>query len=578
MTMQETETDYPKMVADKAADFQPLFDRYDGDKALYFMDAFKMMNPDGTTEMTDVINVTFNDPNTYALRSIATLAGCMRQTVIKSRSLSEKQCTTIENFIEDISYDIDDGLVNREILCLDAFLNEQICVRGSIAAESLCRKEEGKFIIDVVPKDVRFFVYDRGMKGLKWAAPIYFRSKSSIKEEYKKDIVEDEAEIVDLYLPAKNIIYTEQDNLKNQKTPYDYVPFVIAHSASGSMLQDKDAFPHIGESIFWSNRAMFPELNRTASILQTLNVGSFAGGMQYESELGIAATKPSRPPFGVRIVVPVEKGGGYKALPVNDIRNATRLFYAILYTRIQQGGLSAIDYGNLTFPLSAVAIARVTSGRDQIFLPRLQAKAIFYQQLFKMVIKQFIQVGVGVEIGEEGAKRKYKPGDLEGEYTIQFRFLSESKEQRIANLSEAQAARGTLSEFSIRRDILKVQDPEAEDERVAAEQAEKNDEALFLYNRCSSFIAQGKNVQAWLLYYRLRNVLRARGGVVNEAAAKTLKSPGGRQMIPLLGAGGGGGGGINPTVGSEAEELAKAEAHGERVAEEGSEAKQEQVR
>jgi len=35
-----------------------------------------------------------------------------------------------------------------------------------------------------------------------------------------------------------------------------------------------------------------------------------------------------------------------------SLLNAARLFYAILYTRIQQGGLSAIDYGNLKFPLS----------------------------------------------------------------------------------------------------------------------------------------------------------------------------------------------------------------------------------
>jgi len=574
------EEDYRKMVSDKAESFQPLFARMDIDKALYFLDAYKMMTPDGTSEMPDVINVTFNDPNTFALRSMATLGACTRQTVVKSRTLSEKQCTTIENFVDDITIDIDESLPNRDIPSLDAFLNEQICVRGHIGARCLCRKDKkGGFIVDAVPVDTRFNVYNLGVKGLKWSALSYTRTKDAIKDQYNKEITDDEADVVDLWKPDKNIVYTEQETLRTQKNPYGYVPFVMSMSAAGSMLQDKDAAQHKGESIFWSNRGLFSEMNRTASILQTLNIGSFAGGYQYESEAGILAPRPERPPFGVRIVVPVEKGGGYKSLPVNDIRNATRLFYAILYTRIQQGGLSAIDYGNLTFPLSAVAIARVTSGRDTVFLPRLQGKAIFYQQLFRMIIKQFTEAGVEAELGEEGKKRKYKPSDLQGDYSIQFRFLSESKEQQIANLSEAQAAKPFISDSTIRRNILKVQDPEAEDERVAAEQAEKLDEALFLYNRCTSFIAQGQNIQAWLFFFKLRNVLRARRGLpaIGEEAVKKLGSPGGRQILPLLGQGEGAGR-TTPQVGSEQEELEKAERQEERFSEGGAIAKQEQVR
>ena len=346
----------------------------------------------------------------------------------------------------------------------------------------------------------------------------------------------------------------------------------------GSMLADSVAAEHRGESIFWADRDLFKELNRTASIFQTINVGSFAGAMQFATSKGLKGKKPQRPPWGIYSVTPIEIGAyaGYRPVPVNDIKNAARLFYAILYTRVQQGGLSAIDYGNLTFPLSAVAITRLTGSRDQIFLPRIQAKAIFYQQLFKMIIKQYQTLGIKSEIGQEGFRREYKPDELKGNYQIKFRFFTESKEQEIANYSVANAATGFLSGATIRRSILKVQDPEAEEERIAVEQAEKMDECLFLYNRCSKLIAQDRQVEAKILADRLIKALRVRKTpqIAQSAASQKQSRAGGRQVMPLVGEGGGQ---ARPGIGTEGEELSRAEQAEEREAEVGAAANQERV-
>ena len=578
--MAEEKSDIYKMVEDKAEDFRDLFSRMDKDKDLYFTKAYQMLRPDNKQAMEDVINVTFNDPTTFAIRAIATLGSAQRQTVVEGRKLSDKQCTLIENFIDDISFVINNRLINRGILDLDSFINEQICVRGHIAARATLHEKSKKLITDVVPLDTRFFIYDMGVDGMNWGAPITSRSKKAIRDEYKIEISESEAEVMDFWDSQNNIIFIAQEEVKRQKNPYGYPPFVVAQSAAGSMLADKDAYQHRGESIFWANRDLFPELNRIASIFQTLNVGSFAGAVQYESSAGLKAQKPKKPPWGIYSVTPVEKGMGYKPFPVNDIRQAARLFYAILYTRIQQGGLSAIDYGNLTFPLSAVAISRLTSSRDQIFMPRIQAKAIFYQQLQKMIIKQYQLAGIKSSLGQEGMTNDYNPKDLEGDYQIKFRFFTESKEQEIANYSVAAAAQPFLSASTIRRNILQVPDPEAEEERMAVEQAERVDEALFLYNRCSKLIALGKDVEARILANRLVGILKARQGVgqipAKEKTEKELKEPKGQQTIPLLGQGNAGGT-VAPEVGAEAEEIAKSEREEERVSEEGAEAKQERV-
>jgi len=574
------EIDKYEMVEEKARDFKALFDRMDVDKALYFQNAYQMMRPGTDLAMQDVVNVTFNDPTTFGMRAVATLGGAQRQPVVKGHDMTEKQCTVIENFIEDMGFAIDDFLVKRGFLDLDSFINEQICIRGHIAARSALHKDKEdkkKLVPDVMPVDTRFYIPNIGFRGLKWGANITYRSKSAIKDEYNKE-VDEESEVMDLYENDLNTIFITKEKQKQQKNPYGYPPFVSAMAAAGSWLNDKDAYMHRGESIFWSNRGLFPEMNRTASIFQTLNVGSFAGAVQYESSAGVGAKKPKKPPWGIYSASPVEKGMGYKPFPINDIRQAARLFYAILYTRMQQGGLSAIDYGNLTFPLSAVAIARLTASRDQVYLPRLQAKASFYQQLYKMIIAQFIQLGMEAELGQEGLMRAYSPKDLAGDYLIQFRFFSESKEQEIANYSVAQAAVAFVSEHTIRRDIIKVRDPEAEEERIAAEQAEKVDEALFLYNRASKLIAQEKDIEARIVANNLIRVLKARQmpqAMPTEGAGGKLQKPGGRQMIPLLGQGKGGGA-ASPEVGEE-EELTKTEREEERIAEEGAEAKQERV-
>ena len=348
----------------------------------------------------------------------------------------------------------------------------------------------------------------------------------------------------------------------------------------GSALADKEAVEHRGESIFWADRDIFPELNRSISIFQTINVGSFAGAMQYASMAGTKAKKPQKPPWGLWSVTPIEIGpyAGYRPIPINDIKNAARLAYAILYTRAQQGGLSAIDYGNLTFPLSAVAITRLTASRDQVFLPRIQAKATFYQQLFKMIIKQYALVGIKARVGQEGWRREYDPKELEGDYQIRFRFFTESKEQEIANYSVANAAKGFLSASTIRRKILQVQDPEAEEERIAVEQAETMDEALFLYNRCSKLIAQDRDIEAKILARRLLSILKARQGLPQPQPQTTrrLAKPSGREAIPLLGQGNAGGQPA-PEVGTEEEEISRAGREEEREVEVGAEAKQERI-
>jgi len=316
------------------------------------------------------------------------------------------------------------------------------------------------------------------------------------------------------------------------------------------MFNTVKAIEHHGESILWANRDLWPEMNRTATILQTLNIMSLFAGMQYESEKGIAAPQPKVSPYGPRKVTPVEKGGGFKALPMSDIKHATQLFYSMLEGRLQRGSLSAVDYGTLTFPLSAIAITRLTGSRDDIFLPRIQAKALFYQALSRMMINQCIAIGKTLHLGQPGSQNTYTASDLKGSYTIKYRFFTASKEQDIANFTVANAAQGYLSPDTIRREVLTLKDPDGEGVKWESAQAEKIDEILFLFRRAYSLVDKEKpteveQMSSKILMERVRTIMKQRRqmGQLSELEGKgtpeAKAQPQGEGAVPLMAGGGG---------------------------------------
>ncbi len=546
-----------KLIDDKISEMLPLFSRMDEDQQLYVLTPYKMkmLPPRQYENMPDVANVTLNDPLQFATKAIAIISGAQRQSIVEG-DIPDKQASKIEEFLDLYFWSADERLRLRGIPCLDNFINEQICIRGRIVARSCPRIEDGLLIPDLLPIDGRSFVYEIGEEGFVWAAAIYQRSKTSIKDTYNKEIKNPTAEVIDFWTPEENVIFVERDEVKRQPNPYREVPFVLSICPIGVMLNSD--IEHQGESIYWGNRGLYEEKNRTASILQTLNIMSLFSPMQYESLKGENANKPADSPYGSRKVLPVEKGGGYRPMPISDIKNATSLFYSILESSLQKGSLTALDYGNLTFPLSAVAITALTGARDDIFLPRIQAIALFYQTMSKMVIEQAKDLGE-LRLGEA----EYSQRDLQGHYTIKYRFYTISKEQTTADLTIASAAQGFLSRDTIRRDILQLQNPDEEETKFLAEQAENSDEVLFFYRRAKELIENGQELEAYILAKRGVAAIEQRK-VQNKMieAQASLQASGqqntgrkeiqpaipsqpqvrGREIMPLLSATSGGGG------------------------------------
>lgn len=544
-----------KMINDREGDFRELHKRMDEDKKLYLLDEYEMTKSDGQV-VPDVQNVTMNDARTYADRATAILnqANMQPQAI---GDLSAEQEKLVEDWMADLFLTVDERLMARDMGFLYDFLIEQVMIRGRIASRNIIYQDTvtDTVIPDVLPLDTRYFTYEYNGDGLMWGCPKYGRSKAQLESEYDEEIKQYHVGIQrlnyvqDFWDKDKNAIFINKKKVKEAENTIEEPPFSIQRSGAGTMMMDEGSLKDTGESIYAPVRGLYPEVNRLASILQTLNMLTFAGGYQYESDAGEGAGKPADP-RGLWARVPVERGGGYKLIPVQDIKQSTRLFFALLMAAVQRGSLPNLDYGNLTFPLSAVAISKLTQTKDAIFVPRLQAMSLYYQQTVLMLKRQYVKGGIPMKLGQKGIEREYKPADLDVAFSPIYKFYSTSPDQDAANtaIAQQQIAIGMPQEW-VYRETMKVKDPAGLLMQSRSERAERGDLANALFRLGHSQITEAERthddnlfIEAELTLQQLEVILRnrAQGGMAGiDAQGGGQSQQSVKPLMPVFGGGGG---------------------------------------
>lgn len=551
--MDERDMTVKQMVENRESEMSTLVSRMDDDRDLYWLAEYKMKFLDGQeVPAVKVHNVTLPDPALFAYRANAIISSALQQIVVKGRGMSDAETSYIEEFLTAVLYEIDSSLGNQGSPQHFPFNTEQMDIRGRCAGRFMFYKDKGELKTDYKEWDARFVTYRYDTKGMRWGALKIPRCKEDLIAEYPDadQYIQGESEmVIDWWGRDRNEVWIGSNQIRNRPHPYGEPPVIYQTCPVGSMLFDSEAVTHEGESLFALTRGIYPELNKAASVLQTLNMMSFQEPMQYESEAGENATLSEKPPYGVGMVVAVEKGGGFKKMPIEDMRNATRHLLAMLEGRGQRGSLPAVDYGNLTFPLSAVAIARLTESKDVIFVPRLMGLSMFYRRLARMIIKQYLMKGIAGEFGEEGNKKVFSIDKLNRSYNIKFRYYSQSPEQQIANYAVGSAAYNIgMAQHTIFTDILKLPNPMAEIMKRKAEDAENLDPILKLHNYILALLEQGgREFEAMILSDQVVAMIKQRRiGMASPTEAvtgerKPQQIGQGEQLVPLLTQGGGGG-------------------------------------
>lgn len=532
--------DYLQAVSLKEAELSDLYTRMDDDKDLLYLKKYTVKDRYNRA-IPGIINVTLNDPAVFSANVIASLGATKQQIVVESEA---KKLDTgyIEQFQKAALDSANDRLRRQGKPLLNAFFDEQLCIRGRAGARCLFREEAGVLIPDILPLDTRYLTYEIGTDGLVWAAYKTLRSKALINSEYGVNITGNHAIVLDVWDGKVNEIWIEGRKRVEQENPYGYVPFVIQVVSLGSMLQDKDSLSHHGESILFLIRDIIPELNRLVSILQTLNMSAVKAPKQYASLQGTQADVKAVVDAGfdeMGALTAIDVGGGISLVPIADIKRSASLLHSMMETRMQRGSVSAIDLGNLAFPLSAVALVEIGRGREQVFLPRLQAKAILNQELAEMFTSQVIEIGGSVELGTKGHKRNFETQKLQGEYETTYRYFTKSPTIDVARYSVAAAAARYFDKRTILTDVLEVEDADTILKRRYDDLAEMISPTVLKIRVIKSLAEEGKDFEAELLAKEVGLTIdQILEGKLPEAPMPALEPPRAPEaMLPLLGEG-----------------------------------------
>lgn len=475
--------DYPQRVKDKKGENSTLTTRQKDDEELLYLNEYEMKDADGK-KVSDIINVTLNRPAVFAANIISALGTTSEQRIVETE---EKDLDTayVEDFQKAAFDSANDRLKRQGRVQLNPFFDTGLCIRGRAAARCVFQMADDVLVPEIVPWDARadYVTYEMGQGGLKWAANEGKRQKGILEAEYEKELAQynvtitKAAIVLDVWDTTHNEVWIAGKKILEQEHAFGFTPVCIqiVPLGYGAILLGDDRVKNEGESIFFLIRGVIPELNRLASIVQTLNLKSVKPPMKWESKEGTLATAPKyEDATDMATITPSDMGGGAKPIDFGDAQRSASMAMAMFDTAIGEGSLSSADLGTIGSP-PASGIRAIIAGenRDQVVHPRLEGKALLNEQLAEMFTKQVIQIGGSVELGTAGHKRTFDISKLEGEYETTYKYTAKSPVTDAGLYSLAASAGSSLSEKYKRDNIYQLQDPDGEERQLAVEEARR---------------------------------------------------------------------------------------------------------
>lgn len=532
------------VIKDKEKKLEPLYKRMDSDLALYYLEKF-VFKDTKNRKFPKASSLTLNDPKTYADRVVSILGNATRRFRIEGNITAQKEG---EDFLNE-TFDVNDEvLALQQSESLEFHLNFYGSLRGWIAARAILYKAGKMVVPELVPLDPRWCSWQKGVRGLAWGCYRLMMSPERIKEEYGADKPSNKDLLVRVaFTKEKYHVWVGEDEIVSKPHKLGYCPiFVVPVPTHPSIIagEGKTSIQYQGESIYSANRDIYNELNDLASVWATVNKMSFMTPLAFESPLGRELLKA---PYGLGIVVNLKENEKIVEIPTKEITIAAQALFGQLDARIQRGGLPHIDYGELHFELSAVAISKLTESRNVVFVPRLDGKSTLITQIARVVVKQYKGEAWELDVKEltEDDPHIVFKGTLKHEMSIHVDYHSVSPEQNIANFTVAQVGQqlGLPKRYTF-AEILQVKDPEGLLRLANREKAEEFIPELMFFRMASDLLKEAEEnddeslrVEAEIIANKLGMTIQ--GGVIK---------PGGETPVPT---GEEKGGGLGVKLGAE---------------------------
>lgn len=547
-----------------------LHDRMDVTRKLVYLEDYELKNFKGQ-KMDNVIHVTGNKAAVFGNAIITDLQKTIFQTVIAG-DISKRDSARVEQFIDDNLEQADEYILQRYgLVGLFEWLCNHVCVRGPIGAEWYPWIEDNEYNVHCLPLDMRWSPYMFGDKGLKWVAPISWRTSDELISELENNndvdlskIPKDKTdiEVRDYWNSEKNELWVEKQKILERPNPLGKPPFVIVFPPSGFMLRDKEYLEHEAEDIFYLIRGLNDEVNRTLSIEQSLIFNVLRPG--YEREVEHLTAEPSPPVPQTGQTADVKKGERHVPIPTGDMNRANMSAKQDIYRMIDEG--APIAPRMYTQPPSGAELLAEMEALARLQNSRIIALKVFREQLSRLMIEGYRKVAGGgsYPIGKVGRRRSYSAVQLKDpdKYTISLRPMTKNKRQELANLAMFSAAYGRLPLQYNLENVLQVEDPDKVVRALEIEEARKADPAIGMFEMAVRYAEEAleiedeklsdiKKIQSKMLTERGVALIKERkmpAPLPEKARVPQVETPPANQgnLLPTLIGGGGGGGGASP--------------------------------
>jgi len=409
--------------------------RQDEDMGKYLLESFVWRDKAGK-EIPDVENVTMNDPGTFADRVVTILGTGKRYLDIECGTQVEADATRAEAFINFCLDRNEEHLLEQQVFPLEESQDWQTTHRGAACGRVLLLREGNKYKVDIKPIDPRSVVWIPGKNGSVLTGIFGKMTKDAIFEEYGLTVTDEEPEVWEIWSPTQQFIYIADKLERTVTHNLGMNPvFMVLCPTSPVIAGRDDAVKHQGESVFAKVRHLYDVLNKAATQWFTQNAMGILPGMQVITKDG---RKMKTSPFGIMALTYLRVGEQIKAMPITDVSVSHQAFFGQIMVRIQRATMTNIDYGELSFELSALAIKELEAKNDPILIPRLKAKRMLMRMIGDALIKQFVSGGYKTNLGGFGYEIPFKPGDFKGKrFTIHVDYVATSTQESIADATIA---------------------------------------------------------------------------------------------------------------------------------------------
>ena len=537
---------YYTLVDNQAKEREQLHKRMDDDLGLLYLNKYVLRDKNNLA-VPDIINTTLNKPRVFFDNVVSGLQATSQQVVVESdnRNLDTHY---IEGFQDAAFNAIGQRLHAQGKPALSFHTDAQLCGRGRAARLVAFHMKDGVLIPDVPEWDARNVYFEYGDDGLRWGANFVPRKAADIEADYPEQIKKyhisldgKENLVLDVWAKDVHEIWINKSKAVEEPNPYGFCNVVlgIVPLGYGDIFLQKDRAMYEGESIFAAVRDIIPELNRLISMLSTLNHKQVMAALQYKNPEGTPQDEPPEYPRS-RDVVSTGKGD-ISPIDYGDARNAATMVFNMLEKAMEEGSLTSIDLGNLQFPLADIALARIGRGKDRVYLPRLNTRALINQQTAEMFTKQCLSFGIPIELGVPGHKKTFELSKLEGEYSTTYKYFLKDAESDRIRLTMADAASKYFDPETVLKETLEVadwQDVMRKRYYYRAAQLDPNvamyetiNAALELADKGDKIASRKAQIMAETLKLNLVNI---KAGKMTQPIQPLAPSEGGGPPMPLI--------------------------------------------